>query len=64
MKESSITIPFVVYTYDELSEPDRQLIDEAREATFRSYAPYSHFSVGAALRLANGNVVSGRKAVK
>ncbi len=59
MKESSITIPFVVYTYDELSEPDRQLIDEAREATFRSYAPYSHFSVGAALRLANGNVVSG-----
>ena len=30
-----------------------------REATFRSYAPYSHFSVGAAARLANGEIITG-----
>src|SRR5699024_9590066 len=29
------------------------------EATRRSYAPYSHFSVGAAALLANGVVVTG-----
>ena len=34
-------------------------MDAAREATQRSYAPYSHFSVGAAARLANGTVVTG-----
>ena len=31
----------------------------ADEATARSYAPYSHFSVGAAALLANGVVVTG-----
>ena len=41
------------------SDADRQLMDAAREATQRSYAPYSHFSVGAAARLENGTVVTG-----
>ena len=34
-------------------------MDDAIEATRRSYAPYSHFSVGAAALLANGVVVTG-----
>ncbi len=34
-------------------------MDLAREATLRSYAPYSHFRVGAALLLDNGEVVTG-----
>ncbi len=59
MKEIKLEIPIAVCTYDELAEDDRQLIDAAREATQRSYAPYSHFSVGAAARLANGIVVTG-----
>lgn len=59
MKELKINIPIAVYTYDELSDADRQLIDTARQATYRSYAPYSHFSVGAAVRLVNGEIVSG-----
>ena len=46
-------------SYEELCEADRQLIDVAKEATSRSYAPYSRFSVGAAVRLANGVVLSG-----
>lgn len=59
MKELKINIPIAVYTYDELSDADHQLIDTARQATYRSYAPYSHFSVGAAVRLVNGEIVSG-----
>lgn len=38
---------------------DDQLIDAARDAAQRSYSPYSEFAVGAALRFADGNVVTG-----
>ena len=48
MKERKIEIPFKVYTYDELTESDRHLVDRAKEMTYHSYAPYSRFSVGAA----------------
>lgn len=44
---------------DELSAEDRQLVEQAIEATRRSYAPYSHFHVGAAVRLENGKIVIG-----
>lgn len=59
MKELNIHINVHVYAYDELDNADRELIDNAREATQRSYAPYSHFSVGAAARLADGTIVCG-----
>ena len=35
------------------------LIEQARKAAQNSYAPYSRFRVGAALRLTNGEVVTG-----
>lgn len=44
---------------EELSEADRQLIEVAIESTSRSYAPHSHFHVGAAIRLSNGLVLPG-----
>lgn len=44
---------------DELSAEDMQLVELAREATYRSYSPYSHFRVGAAIRLDNGETVVG-----
>ena len=50
---------YMLCTYDELSAEDRQLIDAAKAATERSYAPYSHFHVGAAALLADGTVVTG-----
>jgi cytidine deaminase len=43
----------------ELNEQDRQLLKEARTVTANAYAPYSHFRVGAAARLANGALVTG-----
>ena len=43
----------------ELSETDIQLVKEAQKATLRSYAPYSHFHVGACLLLEDGNIVTG-----
>ena len=59
MKELNIQIHANVYTYEELNPSDRELIDAAREATYRSYAPYSRFYVGAAARLANHAIVCG-----
>lgn len=54
-----ISTPVKVAAYDELDERRRRLVDLAREATHRSYAPYSHFSVGAAIALDNGEIVTG-----
>lgn len=59
MKDMNIQIALRIYDYEELDAADRQLIDAACQATEHSYAPYSHFSVGAAARLANGTVVTG-----
>jgi cytidine deaminase len=53
----------IVYTeYDSLQEmpqADRQLMEAAMEATKTAYAPYSHFHVGAAVRLADGTILRG-----
>ncbi|MGD0293555.1 MAG: cytidine deaminase [Terracidiphilus sp.] len=35
------------------------LLDRARQAALHAYAPYSGFRVGAALRLSNGEIVTG-----
>lgn len=45
--------------FDELSERDRELVERAIQATANSYAKYSHFCVGAALRLENGEIMIG-----
>lgn len=59
MKELKIEIGIRAFQYEELNESDRKLIDAAKEATNRSYAPYSNFSVGAAALLADGTLVTG-----
>lgn len=56
---SEITIHVEETTLQRLDESDRALCREAIEATQRAYAPYSHFSVGAAIRLDNGEIVTG-----
>lgn len=59
MKELNIITPVLSVGYDELSESDRRLVDAARGMTRKSYAPYSLFSVGAAVLLDNGKIVTG-----
>ena len=59
MKKLTHTCHYTLCSYDELTEQDRQLIDAAKDAAQRSYAPYSQFHVGAAAMLADGTIVSG-----
>lgn len=46
-------------TYQALSAADSQLIDAAKEATKKAYAPYSHFMVGSAVLLQDGTTLTG-----
>lgn len=57
--EKTHIIKFQEYNLTELSADDKQLLDAAIEATDTAYAPYSHFHVGAALRLVDGTIVRG-----
>lgn len=59
MKEKDIHISLKAFAMNELPVEEQQLVEAARQATLRSYAPYSHFSVGAAALLENGIIVTG-----
>ncbi len=60
MTEKKINIRFQEYkSLEELDEQDRLLAQEAIKAMRGSYAPYSHFNVGAAVRMSNGKTVRG-----
>ncbi len=60
MKEVSIESSAVIYdSYESFDEDTLQLFEAAHQACKRAYAPYSKFFVGASVRLANGQIVSG-----
>lgn len=59
MKNLTIKAEITSLKYDELSKEEKLLVDAAKEATYNSYSPYSHFCVGAAIMLENGTVVKG-----
>ena len=59
MKQLDIHTTIKIYSPDELSAEEQQLVEVAKKATTRSYAPYSHFHVGAAALLDNGEIISG-----
>ncbi|MCM1297385.1 MAG: cytidine deaminase [Muribaculaceae bacterium] len=59
MIDNEIKLPCKIADYDDLTELQKQLVDKAKAATYRSYAPYSRFSVGAAIALDNGETVTG-----
>jgi len=59
MKNFNITAKIQICSYNELILEEKNLIDCAKEACSRAYAPYSQFQVGAAALLANGKIVTG-----
>lgn len=59
MEHMDLNIKYSVATINDLSDADRVLVEQARLATHRSYAPYSKFSVGAAIQLDNGEIITG-----
>ena len=46
-------------SHDQLEEKDKELVLAAIEAPKNSYAPYSRFNVGAAVRLEEGEIICG-----
>ena len=60
MTDKLITINYQEFSsIDELNAEDRELAQAAIEGMKGSYAPYSHFNVGAAVRMSNGQIVRG-----
>ena len=59
MEHIDLNIKYSVATINDLSDADRVLVEQARLATHRSYAPYSKFCVGAAIQLDNGEIITG-----
>lgn len=59
-KELTFTSRFEVYdSIKELDKDARELLEAAIKASQNAYAPYSKFNVGAAVRLDNGEIISG-----
>ena len=60
MTNKEIKIAYFEYeSPDQLDPEDRELAEAAIEATEGSYAPYSGFNVGAAVRLDSGKIIKG-----
>lgn len=59
MNTIKISVEYQECTYNELNNTDCELTNAAREATYKSYAPYSNFHVGAAILLTNGLIIQG-----
>ncbi|MBP5536228.1 MAG: cytidine deaminase [Bacteroidales bacterium] len=52
-------IHYTELPYNDLGTSDMELLSRARESIGSAHAPYSHFRVGAAVRLASGEIVTG-----
>ncbi|MDX2444990.1 MAG: cytidine deaminase [Bacteroidales bacterium] len=58
----TIKVDTIVYEYSnlsELSELEQKLVEEAKNATIKSYSPYSMFKVGSSILLENGEIICG-----
>lgn len=60
MEEKDLVIYYSEYaSLKDMPTRERELMECAMKATETAYAPYSHFHVGAAVRLADDTVVTG-----
>ena len=54
-----ITAKIRICNYEDLLSEEKNMVDKAKEAAFRAYAPYSGFKVGAAALMENGEIITG-----
>lgn len=60
MTTKELKIKYTEYaSVEEMSIEDRKLVEASIDAIKGSYAPYSHFNVGAAVLLDDGTIVKG-----
>lgn len=60
MKKQKISFDLTIFEdLQELSSTQQQLMSAAVNARVKAYAPYSSFQVGAAIQLANGEIITG-----
>jgi len=59
MKQIEFSYTLSVLSWTELTEEAKKTIEAAKEASYRAYAPYSNFLVGAAVLLEDGTLVTG-----
>jgi len=60
MKHSTFSFDYLEYdSAEELPPDDRILLELAKKSVGSSYAPYSRYHVGAAVQLANGEIICG-----
>lgn len=59
MKNIELVTHITAFSLDELERSDRELVDQAIMSTANAYSPYSHFSVGACVRLSDGSLMTG-----
>ena len=60
MKKIRQSFSYTVHdSAEELGSADRELLSFASDSAGSAYAPYSHFHVGAAIRLKSGKIVTG-----
>lgn len=57
-KELKITFD-AIENYDHLDETEKKLFDAAQNIRSKAYAPYSNFTVGCAVLLDNGEIITG-----
>lgn len=59
MKEYDIKTHVRVYSWEDMTPEQQEIVRIAKEQTQNAYCPYSGYHVGAAIRLANGVIVRG-----
>lgn len=59
MKTIEIGAKIQICSHIELTKEQKSVVEAAKKATSGSYSPYSHFKVGAAVLLDNGEIIMG-----
>lgn len=59
MQKKTIETNVTIYSFDELDNAKKELINKAKDQVNKAYAPYSGFHVGAAIELENGEIFVG-----